>query len=1071
MSKKTSIITVAAMISTAFVGVSLPANALTNDGSCDLSSGDGSSGLPYLLYTEQDLFEMPDCVDSTTSNNFFKLSNSIHVNSPWTPVNLSSNINDGAGFDGDNHTVSGINASSANESGLFANVNRAEIKDLYLEVGDISGSFAGSLAGYVASGSSITNVHVRASGDISSTGDAGGVFGAVSDAAVQISNVSFVSSGTVSSAGFRAGGIAGLLSVDSANGLSAITEVSGGRAGGIAGTFITDPNPSTVSGFSFRGTVNGENAAGGLFGEFFNSGATVNLQNASVIGTVESTNQEPGGFIGDLVGGNTAKINTLNMSTSFASIETKSGGATTTSASLISPYATGVTIGAPSGVFYDTDKATYAQVNSSTGKTTAQLKTLIQFQGATFGIVELSGYPGNAASGDKWVIDSGLNDGFPVLRSAYDNNLYGAPIRPANLRLTPGAESFSLSFSEPIFNGGSAVTGYQYSTDSGSNWSNLTSTNSSGTVSGEIGSLDADTLYSVTVRAANTFGESPASVAAISKPASATSTSKTWAESDFTTASSSLQTVSAADTTSGSKSYLEWTLTDDQESRAGAVWSKSRIDFGEDFDLTSEVYLGDGTAGADGMAFVLQTSSSASLSEGGGIGYSGINPVFAVEFDTYDNGTGDDHANGNDDYWSLKKNANPLNDSHKSNLSGVVPSNDVDGDGSVETTAKEFTNPFDGELEDDNWRTFRVTWDASTQEFNAYFDFNGDGDTYDIYERLQLTNAGLIGDSSLFGTTPIYWGFTASTGGATNLQKVRFEQALRLTETKTSNSAPVITNPGNQSFSPSDVAQTVDVSLSDDATTQSQWSTALANSDDAAATVTGTLTSATNLRLTITPVADGSTNVSLSVTDADGLSATVSFSISIGSSPTPYTGPIITDINEARSPVTAIGQTATVNGSRLSGVTKAIIDGKEAEIISVSEGSFQIVIPDGVSPGTYDLQIESSIGNLTYLDAVTIAGSSFYGEVSAWTVRISDTQAKVYVKYPTIGEKIRISHQAGGSGSYETVFVKTLDSESDESLTVNIHGSYIVRTIDLEDINRIRVTVGDERVVQVRYNR
>ena len=186
-----------------------------------------------------------------------------------------------------------------------------------------------------------------------------------------------------------------------------------------------------------------------------------------------------------------------------------------------------------------------------------------------------------------------------------------------------------------------------------------------------------------------------------------------------------------------------------------------------------------------------------------------------------------------------------------------------------------------------------------------------------------------------------------------------------------------------------------------------------------------------------------------------------------------YSGPIITDVNETTNPLVASGQTATVNGSRLSGVTKAIIDGKEAEIVSVSENSFQIVIPEGIPAGTYDLQITSSIGNLTYLDAITVSGSvtsSSYGEVFAWTKRISDSQVKVYVKYPTIGEKIRIGHQTGGSGSYETVFVRTLDSETDESLTVNIHGSYIVRTIDLENINRIRVTVGDERMVQVRYN-
>ena len=61
--------------------------------------------------------------------------------------------------------------------------------------------------------------------------------------------------------------------------------------------------------------------------------------------------------------------------------------------------------------------------------------------------------------------------------------------------------------------------------------------------------------------------------------------------------------------------------------------------------------------------------------------------------------------------------------------------------------------------------------------------------------------------------------------------------------------------------------------------------------------------------------------------------------------------------------------------------------------------------------------------------------------------------------------------EAGGVRGHQIVLVKTLGPESDELLTVNIHGSYIVRTIDLENINRIRVTVGDNRMVQVRYNR
>jgi len=136
---------------------------------------------------------------------------------------------------------------------------------------------------------------------------------------------------------------------------------------------------------------------------------------------------------------------------------------------------------------------------------------------------------------------------------------------------------------------------------------------------------------------------------------------------------------------------------------------------------------------------------------------------------------------------------------------------------------------------------------------------------------------------------------------------------------------------------------------------------------------------------------------------------------------------------------------------------------------------FEIEIPKDLNPGTYSLVIQTPLGELTYLDALVVSvgdvGPISYGEMSAWTKRISDSQAKVYVKFPTVGEKVRISHQTGGSGSYETIYVKTTSSETMEGLRiVEGVGTYIVRTIDLVDINRIRVTVGDERPVQVRYN-
>ena len=201
-------------------------------------------------------------------------------------------------------------------------------------------------------------------------------------------------------------------------------------------------------------------------------------------------------------------------------------------------------------------------------------------------------------------------------------------------------------------------------------------------------------------------------------------------------------------------------------------------------------------------------------------------------------------------------------------------------------------------------------------------------------------------------------------------------------------------------------------------------------------------------------------------------------------SPAPYAGPVITSVGAPNDLTAGSGETVTINGQRLGSVSRVTINGFEAEIVSTSSESFQVIIPDGLAAGTYDLKIESSLGNLTYLDGITITetansteteaeeSSVEYGEMTAWTKRISDTQAKVYVKFPTVGEKVRISHQTGGSGSYETVYVKTTTSETMDGLRiVEGVGTYIVRTINLADINRIRVTVGDQTPVQVRYNR
>lgn len=186
--------------------------------------------------------------------------------------------------------------------------------------------------------------------------------------------------------------------------------------------------------------------------------------------------------------------------------------------------------------------------------------------------------------------------------------------------------------------------------------------------------------------------------------------------------------------------------------------------------------------------------------------------------------------------------------------------------------------------------------------------------------------------------------------------------------------------------------------------------------------------------------------------------------------PTPYRGPLITKVGDGRrDSVYYPGETISVYGKRLQETQKVSFSSSEATLLTVEDDYLELALPENIRAGNHDLYLESSLGNLTHLDAIVI---SDYGEMSAWTKRISDTEAKVYVKYPTVGEKLTISHQTGGNGSYETVYVKTTSSETMEGLRVVAGvGSYIVRTIDLVDINRIRVEIGDERPVQVRYNR
>jgi len=190
-------------------------------------------------------------------------------------------------------------------------------------------------------------------------------------------------------------------------------------------------------------------------------------------------------------------------------------------------------------------------------------------------------------------------------------------------------------------------------------------------------------------------------------------------------------------------------LTPNAIEQKGAVWNNNRIDFRQSFELSFDVYLGANDGGADGMAFVFQTTGTNAIttilppsagSGGGNLAIGGVLNSIIIAMDTYPNND-PGNLNQNDptqDHLSLHINGNLFHNS-PNNISGPVNLPNI---------------------EDGRNHLLRIVWNAATTTLTAFFD-----NTYQVQATRDFVN-------TVFNGNPlVYWGFTGATGGLTNEQK------------------------------------------------------------------------------------------------------------------------------------------------------------------------------------------------------------------------------------------------------------------------------------------------------------
>lgn len=220
-------------------------------------------------------------------------------------------------------------------------------------------------------------------------------------------------------------------------------------------------------------------------------------------------------------------------------------------------------------------------------------------------------------------------------------------------------------------------------------------------------------------------------------------------------------------------------LTPALENQKGGIWSTvvNKMDLTKDFSSSMYLYFGNqGSNAADGIAFVMHNdprgTHALSPNFGSGLGVyagetngsskiTGIQNSFAVEFDTYINNKPYDGyfdtnvTRGNHVAWSYPgKESTYIDYNVLLSFRRTMKHNNIDGNVGVQ---------FPGLLSNDTWRKFTVKWDSKSSSI-----------TYQLQGLSPVTVP--INVIDVFDATSVYWGFTGSTGGNFQMNRVAFDQ-------------------------------------------------------------------------------------------------------------------------------------------------------------------------------------------------------------------------------------------------------------------------------------------------------